>query len=84
MDLMPFFQSVLEQDTAPIVLCDLNHTILYMNPVAAQRYAKRGGYALVGEESIGLPQCPVRCRHRAGAGLVSRESQKQPGIYLPQ
>lgn len=52
MDLMPFFQSVLEQDTAPIVLCDLNHTILYMNPVAAQRYAKRGGYALVGKNLL--------------------------------
>ena len=32
MDLNPFFKSVLEQDTAAIVLCDLNHTIVYMNP----------------------------------------------------
>lgn len=30
MDLNPFFKSVLEQDTAAIVLCDLNHTIVYM------------------------------------------------------
>ena len=30
MDLNPYFKSVLEQDTAAIVLCDLNHTIVYM------------------------------------------------------
>ena len=52
MDLTPFFQSVLEQDTAPIVLCDLSHTILYINPTAAQRYAKRGGYALLGQNLL--------------------------------
>ena len=34
------FKSVLEQDKAPIVICDLEHTIVYMNPVAIQRYHK--------------------------------------------
>lgn len=33
-----FFKSVLEQDTAPIVLCDLRHMIVYMNPAAKTRY----------------------------------------------
>ena len=33
-------KSVLEQDKAPIVICDLEHTIVYMNPVAIERYHK--------------------------------------------
>lgn len=48
MDLTVFFKSVLDQDTAPVVLCDLEHTIIYMNPVAAKRYESRGGWDLVG------------------------------------
>ena len=42
-------KSVLEQDRSPIVLCDLNHTIVYMNPTAAKRYEKQGGWELVGK-----------------------------------
>lgn len=48
MDLAPYFKSVLDQDRAPVVLCDLEHTIIYMNPAAGKRYAKSGGAALVG------------------------------------
>ncbi len=33
-------KSVLEQDRAPVVICDLEHTIAYMNPVAIERYHK--------------------------------------------
>ena len=47
-----FFKSVLEQDPAPIVLCDLEHTILYMNPTAVQRYASRGGAGLIGKSLL--------------------------------
>lgn len=49
MDLFPYFKSVLDQDRAPVVLCGLDHIILYMNPAAGARYAKQGGMALVGE-----------------------------------
>ena len=49
MDLFPFFKSVLEQDRSAVVLCDLEHTIVYMNPAAGERYAKYGGMALVGK-----------------------------------
>lgn len=52
MELTPFFKSVLEQDRAAVVLCDLDHTIVYMNPAAIQRYAKRGGEALVGKSLL--------------------------------
>ena len=52
MDLTPFFKSVLEQDRAAVVLCDLEHTIIYMNPAAGERYAKYGGMALVGSSLL--------------------------------
>ena len=46
------FKSVLEQDRASVVLCDLNHTIVYMNPAAQKNYAKYGGEALVGQSLL--------------------------------
>ena len=49
MNLTPFFKSVLEQDRAPVLLCDVEHTVIYMNKAAALRYEKRGGYDLVGK-----------------------------------
>lgn len=53
MDLNVYFKSVLEQDTSSIVLCNLQHEIIYMNPAAARNYAKRGGKALVGRSLMG-------------------------------
>ena len=52
MELTPFFRSVLEQDDAPVVLCDLAHTILYMNPSAVIHYQRQGGAALVGKNLL--------------------------------
>lgn len=43
-----FFKSLVEQDNTAIVICDLEHTIIYMNPVAVKQYEKRGGAALLG------------------------------------
>ena len=48
MDLAKFFQSVIEQDRSPVVICNPEHMIIYMNPEAKRRYAKRGGEKLVG------------------------------------
>ena len=50
--LAQMMKSVLEQDRAAVVLCDLEHTIVYMNPAAIARYAKRGGVALVGRSLL--------------------------------
>ena len=46
------FKSVLEQDRAAVVLCDLEHTIVYMNKAAIDRYQKRGGEALIGKSVL--------------------------------
>lgn len=52
MELYDFFKSVLDGDTSPIVLCDLDHIIIYMNPAAVRNYAKRGGENLVGKSLL--------------------------------
>jgi PAS domain-containing protein len=46
------FKSVLEQDRSPIVICDLDHKIIYMNPTAIKRYEKRGGEKLIGKSLL--------------------------------
>ena len=51
-DISELLRSVLEADRAPVVVCDLDHTIVYMNPVAIERYAKRGGKALIGQSLL--------------------------------
>ena len=33
-----FFKSIIDQDTAPIVVCDTESVIVYMNPSAIKRY----------------------------------------------
>ena len=33
-----FFKSIIDQDTAPVVICDLDHIIVYMNPASVMRY----------------------------------------------
>lgn len=62
MELSKFFKSVIDQDQCAIVICNLEHEIIYMNPAAIARYAKSGGTELVrksllnchNEESIAM------------------------------
>lgn len=48
MELNQFFKSVLEEDHCAVVICDMEHKILYMNPAACENYKKYGGAALLG------------------------------------
>ena len=43
MKLVPFLKSVVDNDTDAVVVCDLSHTMIYLNPAAVKRYEKRGG-----------------------------------------
>ncbi len=52
MELSQYFKSIVDQDRAQIVICDLNHVILYMNPAAIAAYKKRGGAALMGRSML--------------------------------
>ena len=35
-----FFKSIVEQDQLPVVIADLQHKIIYMNPAACKEYGK--------------------------------------------
>lgn len=52
MNILPYFKAVLDEDKAPVVICDLEHTIIYMNPVACERYEKQGGAELLGKSLL--------------------------------
>ena len=47
MDMLKIYKAVLDADRAAVVLCTLDHTIVYMNKNACERYAKWGGEKLV-------------------------------------
>ncbi len=47
-----FFKSIIDQDTAPIVICNLNNEMIYMNPSAVKRYKRRGGEKLLGKSLL--------------------------------
>ena len=39
MEMNAYFKSIIDQDQCAIVICDLDHEILYMNPAAVERPA---------------------------------------------
>ena len=43
MELTNYFKSIIDEDRCAVVICNLSHEILYMNPAAVARYEKRGG-----------------------------------------
>ena len=47
-DLSPFFKSIIDQDDMPVVICNLMHEIVYMNPAAVEKYSDEGGVKLIG------------------------------------
>ncbi|MBQ7999655.1 MAG: PAS domain-containing protein [Ruminococcus sp.] len=38
MNISIFLKSVIDSDNAPVVICDLEHTVVYMNPASIERY----------------------------------------------
>jgi len=52
MDLSPFFKSIIDQDQASVVVCNLEHTIIYMNPASCKNYEKWGGAELTGKSLL--------------------------------
>lgn len=52
MELSVYFKSIIDNDLCSVVICNLKHEIIYMNPSAIKRYEKRGGKALVGRSLL--------------------------------
>ena len=80
MELTPFFKSILEEDRAPVVLCGLDHTVLYMNPSAQKRYRKYGGASLLGKS---LLDCHNAASQKAIEEIIAwfRQSPKNNRVY---
>ena len=66
-DLSVFYKSIVDQDRCPVVICNLEHEILYMNPAAVANYAGRGGKELVGRSLLAChsPQSAEKIRQVA-------------------
>ena len=47
-----YFKSIVDQERVSVVICNLQHEIIYMNPAAIKNYAKRGGEALIGKSLL--------------------------------
>ena len=47
-----FYKSIIDQDRSAIVICNLQHEIIYMNPAAIKNYEKRGGDRLLGQSLL--------------------------------
>lgn len=52
MEFAQLFKSIVDMDRNAVVICDMEHKIVYMNPAAEKRYSKRGGGALVGKSLL--------------------------------
>jgi PAS domain-containing protein len=51
-ELPEFYKSIIDQDRCAVVICNLDHEIIYMNPSAINHYAKRGGAKLLGQSLL--------------------------------
>lgn len=52
MELYPFLKSLVDEDRCAVVICNMMHEIVYMNPMAKERYVKWGGEKLVGKSLL--------------------------------
>lgn len=52
MELSLYFKSIIDQDRCAVVICNLQHEIIYMNPTAISRYEKYGGEKLIGKSLL--------------------------------
>ncbi len=52
MELSQYFKSVIDTERASVVICNLTHEIIYMNPAAVKNYEKYGGDRLLGKSLL--------------------------------
>ena len=63
--LFQLIKGVLEEDRCPVVLCDTEHKIVYMNPAACTRYQKYGGEDLLGKSLLA-------CHNAHSAAMIQK------------
>ena len=80
MELATYFRSIVEQDLCAVVICNLQHEIIYMNPAAVSRYAKWGGDKLIGKSLLDCHNTQSQERIREVVGWF-QESTEHNRIY---
>lgn len=75
-----YFKSVLEQDRSAVVICNLQHEIIYMNPAAIVNYEKRGGEKLIGQSLLDCHN-PVSCERIRQVVAWFQESEEHNLVY---
>ena len=63
--MIQYFKSILQQETSAVVICDLSHKILYMNPSACRHYRQYGAEALVGRNLL-------ECHNKQSGEMINR------------
>ena len=63
-----YFKSVIDQDRSAVVICNLEHEIIYMNPSAIENYKKGGGRELIGQSLL-------NCHNQASRDKIERVIQ---------
>ena len=87
--LEPFFKSILEQDKAPVVVCDTQSTVIYMNPSAIARYKRdltgknlRDCHTAVSNEKIDrVLEWFGKCREN-NIVYISRNEKENKDVYM--
>lgn len=51
-NMIGYFKSIIDQDRCAVVICNLWHEIIYMNPAAIKNYQKYGGEKLLGKSLL--------------------------------
>ena len=49
MELSDFFKGYIDSERTPVVICNMDFKIVYINPCAAEYYEKFGGYEMLGK-----------------------------------
>ena len=83
-DLNAYFKSIIDQDRESVVICDLNHIIIYMNPAAVVDYGKYGGASLLGKSLLACHTPHSVEAIRKGGRVVRGGCQPQHRLYLLQ
>ena len=70
MELGAYFKSIIDQDHAAVVICSLDHKIIYMNPAAAANYHKYGG-AFSGKDCTKVDRSAAYAARYAAKNIVA-------------
>lgn len=51
-EMICYYKSIIDQDRSAVVICNLHHEIIYMNPAAIESYGNQGGAGLIGRSLL--------------------------------